>query len=83
MGVAMDDGSRGAAPAWPGTTMRLLDEGREDLAWLWAEATGQPSTRQRVLAFFAAAMGCDPASLEASLPEVLPQEVPDGAPVGR
>ncbi len=64
-------------PVVDGKLTELLTEGREDLAWLWAEATAQPVIRQRGLAFFAGAMMCDPASLEVSLSDVLPEATPE------
>ncbi|HTJ39978.1 MAG TPA: hypothetical protein VL738_42815, partial [Dactylosporangium sp.] len=63
---------------WPVVIAELIDRGREDLAWLTAEADDQSRARQRALAFFAGAMRCDPDSLEGSLPDVLPEEVPEG-----
>lgn len=57
----------------------LIASGREDLAWLLAEATGQPAVRQAALRLFAAAMACDPARLEASLSAILPEEMAEVA----
>ncbi|WP_433617061.1 hypothetical protein ACQP2P_16660 [Dactylosporangium sp. CA-139114] len=63
---------------WPAVIVDLLNQGREDLAWLTAEADHQSRVRQRVLAFFAAAMRCDAGGLEGTLPDLLPEELPEG-----
>jgi hypothetical protein len=76
--ASTDDPSDPDAGVWPAATADLITAGRDDLAWLTAEAADQPPTRQRVLAFFAAAMRCGLGSLESSLPDVLPEEIPEG-----
>lgn len=63
---------------WSTVITALVDQGRDDLAWLTAEANDQPLVRQRVLAFFATAMRCGLDRLEGRLPDVLPDENPDG-----
>ncbi|MEV0131068.1 hypothetical protein AB0H83_21715 [Dactylosporangium sp. NPDC050688] len=62
---------------WPLVVADLIDQGREDLAWLTAEADDQSRARQRTLAFFTAAMRCDLDNLESSLPADLMEE-PEG-----
>ena len=55
--------------------MRLLLAGDDGLAWALARAAGESDLRCRILRFFAAAMGCAVADLEARLSQVVPAEV--------